>query len=87
MRRRGHSRPVGTETTIRLRWHGDGEPLLGDYVCEGPEILVRGYRVVGIEETSSAEYQHRLILERITWGDFEDARERGERWWEFVRNR
>jgi hypothetical protein len=71
---------------MRIRWSGESEPMLGDYVVEEPESLLRGYRCVGVEETSKRGL-YGLVLERLTWEDFSAARERGDPWWGFVRDR
>lgn len=63
--RRGHSRPAGT--TTRVRMHGmPTEPALEALVYDEPPELERAYRIVGVEEVARPG-RWNLVLERIEW--------------------
>lgn len=66
-------------------WSAEDPPQINDLVSEEPESLLRGFRVVGVEETRNPAV-FRLVLERLGWEDFVREREQGGRWWVFVRD-
>ena len=63
MRRRGHGRPLGTTTRVRMRWGQELDPQLGEVTVETDTD--RYYRVVGVEELRDSPAVWMLVLERI----------------------
>jgi hypothetical protein len=63
--RKGHSRPVGTTTRIRL-FGAVEEPPLGAIVWDAPDELERAYRIAGVEEVARPG-RWNLLLERLPW--------------------
>lgn len=77
-RRRGHHRPHGTTTRIRLDWTTDGEPELADVAVEipgpdgDPADLEHCFLVVGVEEGRDPG-RFNLVLERRPFEIPDDA--------------
>lgn len=87
--RLGHSRPAGSEWRTRMyECDPRDPPQLDDLISERPDVLARGYRVVGVEETSDPT-TYVLVLERLRWGDWQDevASAVEPRVWTFVRRK
>lgn len=68
---KGHRRPAGTTTRIRL-YYAETEPELGSLVFDSPLERERGYRIVGVEEVARPG-RWNLVLERLDWRGWQNA--------------